>query len=165
MVILVEKVNFQFVDPKSILDLLKCILDIFDRKTEGSIFLTKNRFLTSGAHFYSFLVEKVNFRFFDQKSICGLWRQFLIIFGRKSWLSIFEPKIDMWPLESVFGNIWSKNLTFDFWIKNRYAVSWVHFWWFFVEKVNFQSFDQKSFCYLNLYFWTFLVEKPNLFWI
>ena len=47
---LVEKVNFQFLDQKSNFDHLKCIWDIYGRKT--------------------------NFQFFHQKSISDLWGAF-----------------------------------------------------------------------------------------
>ena len=105
--ILVEKLNFQFFDQKSIFDPQGPFL------VENLIFhfSTKNQFNTSREHFCTNFGWKVELLIFWPK--IDFWPPGSI-FGRKYEFFIFRPKIDLGPPGNVFGPILVKKLNFWF---------------------------------------------------
>jgi len=157
---LVKKLSFSFIDQKSIWDLKDHFLAITSRInfwTRNLIFnfSIKNRFEVSRTIFGPFLVENLNFRCFDQKSIFDLQVPFYV---KKLEFFIFWLKIDLRSNGPFLGHFWSKNWASDFstknlfltarirflskhWVfnfstKNRFETSRDHFWANFYRKIE-----------------------------
>ena len=120
-------------------------------------FSTKNRFENSRDHILpilvkifdqnsifdlqiQFLVENLNFLYFDKNRFEIFSDHFWANFSRKIELSIFWPKIDFWPPGSIFGR---KFEFFIFRLKLDLGPPGNIFGPILVEKLNFWFFDQK----------------------
>ena len=125
---------------------------------QKSTFGQKSSFHPQGPLF----VENMIFSIYDQKLIWNLPGTFLGLFWSKNWTfdfltknwfwprgSIFcqkiefwnfRPKIDLRPLNNIFGPILVEKLNFRFLIKNRVLTPRVHFW----SKIRIFRFSIKN---------------------